>query len=135
MKVNKSELLTVVVAIALLTACARKEESSDVVEADTVSIPRSIGALSDALTFHVSFDKDGDAVLGPGDKKVYSGNFKGQREQAKLEGVAGLGGLTIADGKGRHGGALQFTRENTHVIFYKLDKNIVYSDKNFNGSA
>jgi len=95
-----------------------------------------INALSNSLTFHVSFNNGADADFGKGDKKVYTGNFKGSREQNEIPTTTGLGNpaLVIAKGKGKHGDALSFTRENSHVVFYKLDKNIQYKEKDFKGT-
>ena len=95
-----------------------------------------INALSNALTFHVSFNDGANADFGNGDKKVYTGEFKGSREQQELPTTTGLGNpaLAIAKGKGKHGDALLFTKENSHVVFYKLDKNIQYNEKDFKGT-
>ena len=93
-------------------------------------------ALSNALTFHASFDLGPDADFGKGDKKVYTGDFKGSREQNPIPTTAGLGtpALVILKEKGRHGDALSFSKENSHVVFYKMEKNIQYNEKNFNGT-
>lgn len=95
-----------------------------------------INALSKALTFHASFNNGPDADFGNGDKKIYTGDFKGSREQNEIPTTTGLGTLplVLAKGKGRHGDALAFTKDNSHVVFYKLDKNVQYSERNFNGS-
>ena len=95
-----------------------------------------INALSNSLTFHTSFNNGADAEFGKGDKKIYSGDFKGSREQNEIPTTAGLGNppLVIAKGKGKYGDALSFTKENSHVVFYKLDKNIQYSEKDFKGT-
>ena len=41
----------------------------------------------------------------------------------------------LAKGKGKHGDALAFAKDNSHVVFYKLEKNIQYSERDFKGSA
>jgi hypothetical protein len=43
--------------------------------------------------------------------------------------------LLIARGKGKYGDALEFTKDNSHVVFYRLDKNIHYFEKDFKGSV
>ena len=101
-----------------------------------ILIPET-NTLSNALTFHASFNHGPDADFGNGDKKIYTGDFKGSRQQNEMPTTAGLGTppLIIAKDKGKHGGALEFTKDNSHVVFYKLDKNIQYSEKDFKGSA
>ena len=96
-----------------------------------------INTLSRALTFHASFNHGPDADFGNGDKKIYTGDFKGSRQQAEMSTTAGLGAppLVISKGKGKYGNALTFTKDNSHVVFYKLDKNIQYSEKDFKGSV
>jgi hypothetical protein len=93
-------------------------------------------ALSNALTFHASFDRGPDADFGKGDKKIYTGNFKGSRQQDEISNTTGLGTppLLLAKGKGKYGDALAFTKENSHVVFYKLENNIQYHAKNFKGA-
>ena len=98
---------------------------------------QKIPALSESLTFHASFDHGQDADFGGGDKKIYTGSFKGSREQSALPTTTGLGNppLSISNKKGKYGSALEFTKDNSHVVFYKLDKNIQYSEKDFKGSV
>lgn len=104
--------------------------------ADLAYAAADINALSNALTFHISFNNGADADFGKGDRKVYTGDFKGSREQNPIPTTAGLGTppLAIAKGKGKYGDALSFSKENSHVVFYKLDKNIEYKEKDFNGT-
>ena len=82
--------------------------------------------LSNALTFHASFDHGPDASFGAGDKKIYTGDFKGSRQQNEIPTTVGLGTppLLIAKGRGKYGDALEFKKDNSHVVFYRLDKNI-----------
>lgn len=93
-------------------------------------------ALSNALTFHASFDRGPDADFGNGDKKIYTGDFKGSRQQDEIPTTTGLGTppLLIAKAKGRYGNGLAFTKGNSHVVFYKLEKNIQYRAKDFKGA-
>ncbi len=100
-------------------------------------IPSSqVSALSEALTFHASFDEGPDADFGKGDKKIYSGNFKGSRAQDEIPTTSGLGTppLSIVKEKGKYGDALEFKKDNSHVVFYKLEKNIQYAEKDFKGT-
>ena len=103
--------------------------------ADTNSISDTEN-LSTALTFHASFDRGPDADFGNGDKKIYTGDFKGSRQQDAIPTTTGLGTppLLIEKAKGRYGDALAFTKENSHVVFYKLENNIQYRTKDFKGT-
>ena len=37
--------------------------------------------------------------------------------------------------KGKYGAALVFTKENSHVVFYNLEKNIDYRENDFSGTT
>ena len=96
-----------------------------------------VNSLSNALTFHASFNRGPDADFGKGDKKIYTGDFKGSRQQNEMPTTTGLGSppLVLAKDKGKYGDALAFTKDNSHVVFYKLDKNIQYGERDFKGSV
>ena len=104
---------------------------------ETQILTPETNTLSKALTFHASFNHGPDADFGMGDKKIYTGNFKGSRQQDEIPTTAGLGAppLLIVKDKGKYGDALEFTKDNSHVVFYKLEKNIQYSERDFRGSA
>ncbi len=110
------------------------QKSTRAVDTNSIS---DINALSNALTFHASFNHGPDADFGNGDKKIYTGDFKGTRQQNEMPTTTGLGSppLMLAKGKGKHGDALAFAKDNSHVVFYKLEKNIQYSERDFKGSA
>jgi hypothetical protein len=93
------------------------------------------GGLAEALTFHASFDHGPDADFGHGDRRMYSVTVENGEETGDL--VPGLGqpALTIAEGQGRFGSALQFTRENSHVVLFKAARNVAYSESDFGGTA
>lgn len=93
-------------------------------------------AFAKALTFHASFDNGPDADFGAGDRKIYNGKFKGSREQDKIPTTPGLGSppLLLATGKGKYGAALEFKKDNSHVVFYRLEKNVEFREKDFSGS-
>ncbi len=105
--------------------------------AKTNSLHQDPSDLSKALTFHASFDNGGDADFGRGDKRIYTGEFKGSREQQPLPTTPSLGtpALLVAKDKGKYGAALEFRKDNTHVVFYKLDNNIDYREKDFSGTV
>lgn len=93
--------------------------------------------MSKALTFYVSFDNGSDADFGKGNKKIYTGDFKGGPDQTGIVSKPGLGKppLFLAKGKGKHGTALGFTEVNSHVVFYNLEKNIEFDENNFVGTV
>src|SRR5215467_3895645 len=97
---------------------------------------RSIGiGLAEALTFHASFDHGPDANFARGDGRIYSMMVADGKETGEL--VPGLGGpaLGIADAPGRFGSALEFTRDNSHVVVFKAAQNVAYSESDFAGTA
>jgi hypothetical protein len=38
-------------------------------------------------------------------------------------------------GQGKFGACLEFTKENSHIVYYKAEKNVPYSDKDFDGTV
>lgn len=83
--------------------------------------------------FRATFDNSTDAVLGAGDRRLYSapGGYKDQ-DQAR-PGLAGP--VEHAPKAGRHGGgALRFTKKNTAAVFYKTEGNIPFDPKNWSGT-
>jgi hypothetical protein len=91
--------------------------------------------LAQALTFHASFDHGPDADFALGDKQIYTARVEDGQETLELTPGLGNPPLSLAPGAGRYGGALQFTRENSHVIVYKAENNVAYSAAAFHGTA
>lgn len=91
--------------------------------------------LAEALTFHASFDHGPDADFGLGDRRIYSAIVQNGAESGELRPGLGQPALTIAEGQGKFGSALQFTRENSHVVLFKAARNVAYSPVNFGGTA
>ncbi len=140
---NKKSYCLLLLISGLLSACSSNENSKDV--ADVKGINSSVGdgkidqgdvrALGQALTFHASFDEGPDADLALGDSRIYSGKtVAGQQKPVSFEPGLGNPPLAIAKGQGKFGDALDFTLENTHVVFYKAEKNVAYSTKGFSGT-
>jgi hypothetical protein len=91
-------------------------------------------SLAQALTFHASFDHGSDADFALGDKQLYTATIQdGQRVVALAPGL-GDPPLAIAEGQGRYGAALAFTRDNTHVVVYKAERNVAYAPEAFRGA-
>ena len=91
--------------------------------------------LASALTFHASFDDGPNADYALGDGQLYSATVRGAEEVIGL--IPGLGErpLALSPGGGKFGGALEFTRENSHVVVYKAEQNVAYSPEGFRGTA
>ena len=113
----------------LLLACSRPEDKTTTdTSADTTSNLRT--GLSESLTFHASFDHGADADFGAGDLKLYS--IDG-RSKAVADGT-GSPPQKLDTARGNFGGAIAFTKENTHTVFYKVENNIAYSPAQFSGT-
>jgi hypothetical protein len=91
--------------------------------------------LASALTFHASFDEGPNADYALGDDQLYSAIVRGAEEVTAL--IPGLGSrpLALIPGGGKFGGALKFTRENSHVVVYKAEQNVAYRPEKFRGTA
>jgi hypothetical protein len=90
-------------------------------------------ALRDALTFHASFDKSGDADFARGDRTVYTAEERNKREAAK-PGLPGPDDVRIAAGEGKYGAALEFLRKIKPQVFFRGGENIGYQTRNWNGA-
>lgn len=127
----------------LLSACSSDEKSKDAAERRGANAPAahdkpkagSLSALSKSLTFHASFDQGADADFALGDPRIYSGKTVAD-QQKPVSSEPGLGNpaLAIVPGEGKFGDALEFTLENSHVVFYKAEKNVPYATKDFSGT-
>jgi Concanavalin A-like lectin/glucanases superfamily len=91
-------------------------------------------SLSQALTFHASFDQGPDADFALGDKQIYTATVQDGQKVVAL--TAGLGDppLAIVEGQGKFGAALAFTQANSHVVVYKAEQNVAYSPVAFRGT-
>lgn len=97
-----------------------------------VSLP-AVGeepSLRASLTFHTSFDHGPNADFARGDGTLYMASST-KREDAR----PGLPeGVKIAEGQGRHGHALHFTKKTDAVIFYRAAGNLPYASKDWSGT-
>lgn len=92
-------------------------------------------SMAEALTFHASFDHGPDADFCLGDGRIYSVTVEGGKETGELTPGLGQPALSIAEGRGRFGSALEFTLENSHVVVFKAARNVAYSQDDFGGTA
>ena len=120
--------------VAYLAGCAGggEPEPSDVAS-PVDAAPDPTAALSDALTFHASFDDGVNAAFALGDPLVYTAPSYREQDQA----TSGIGNpsVDVAPGAGRFGDALRFTARNQHAIFYTAERNVAYSSEDWNGTV
>lgn len=91
-------------------------------------------ALHDALTFYASFDQGTDADMAKGDKKLYT--ITATEPDSKTRAGNHTDGATIlAEGQGRTGNALRFTKRSAPWLFYKGEDNFAYAKKNWSGTV
>jgi hypothetical protein len=91
--------------------------------------------LAEALTFHASFDHGPDADFSLGDGRIYSVTVENGQETGELRPGLGQPALTLAEGQGRFGAALEFPLENSHVVLFKAARNVAYSRSDFGGTT
>lgn len=91
-------------------------------------------SLARALTFHASFDRGPDADVALGDPRLYSVAAGQPQNDAALSPGLGQPPLSIVEGGGKYGAALEFTQENSHVVVYKAEQNVAYSPSEFRGT-
>ncbi len=91
-----------------------------------------IDGLSEALSFHASFDQGVDADFSRGDSQIYSAPKYDQLDSAS----AGIGNpdITLENGVGRYGDALNFKRSHKSALFYRSEKNVAYSTEDWAGT-
>ncbi len=89
--------------------------------------------LSQALTFHASFDHGTEADFALGDKRIYTASSYKNREDARPGFLDADFGIVAADG--RYGAALQFKKKNTRAVYYQADKNVAYRKRDWSGTV
>src|SRR5688500_6699403 len=72
--------------------------------------------LSNALTFHASFDSGAEADFALGEKKLFHAPSMGKRAEAKA-GLPESGEVVIAKGEGKYGNALRFKKKRSSLVF------------------
>ena len=89
-------------------------------------------ALAASLTFAATFDDGYDASYAKGDGRMHT--VKMVKEERTL--VPGMNNpdMSIAEGKGRYGNALAFSKKSRPPICYPAKDNLSYSTKNWNGT-
>src|SRR5262245_44833911 len=98
------------------------------------SADKTRAGLSEALTFHASFDNGPDADFALGDKQIYTATVQDGQKVVALTPGLGDPPLAIVQGQGKYGAALEFTRDNSHVVVYKAERNVTYDPAVFRGT-
>jgi hypothetical protein len=88
--------------------------------------------LRKALLFHASFDNGPDADVAQGDRRLHTASSYKERGDAK----PGLHhpDVSIAAGKGRTGGALEFRKKNVKAVYYPAEKNVNFHNGRWSGA-
>jgi len=126
--------LTALVLAGTLVACSGDVEPEP--PADETPMAESVdatAALSDALTFHASFDNGVDADFGLGDRQLYTAPSYDEQDEA----TPGIGNpaVEVVEGAGRVGNALRFNERNEHAIHYKAQDNVSYASDGWTGTV
>ncbi|NET31427.1 MAG: hypothetical protein F6K19_05425 [Cyanothece sp. SIO1E1] len=99
--------------------------------------PKLSPEISEALTFHVSFDSGTTADFALGDPNIYTATASYVNSKRKLDGIQeGMNdpNHSITEGKGRFGNAFEFGEKSNTVIFFKSKDNIAYNPQQWSGS-
>lgn len=97
--------------------------------------PDPLKPLRESMTFATTFDKGLDAEFAKGDAKLYHAANSRARNTNATAGLPEGEVVKRAEGAGRFGAALEFTKKINPVVFYKGQTNINYTTTNWNGSA
>ena len=100
----------------------------------SVTQPPGPGAdrLAEALSFHAPFDGSLDAAFARGDARLYSAKDR-KAATSPAPGVDGSS-VAIAPRAGRHGDAARISLKSSPLVFYKGERNISYSPKDWSGT-
>jgi hypothetical protein len=90
-------------------------------------------ALGSSLSFHVPFDGGLDASVARGDAKIYSAKDR----KAALTPMTGVDpvNVAVAPRAGRHGDAARINLKSSPLVFYKGQRNIGYSARDWGGTV
>lgn len=100
-------------------------------EADTTE--ENGNALSEALTFHVSFDDGPDAGVAGGDPAAYHAPSWSDRSDS-APGLPADTLVRIVEDGGVRGAALEFLQADPSIVLYQAAGNIAYTPENWSGT-
>jgi len=125
----------IVVFTLVIFSCKEKEKEVEVEKSEepvvsTVS-PEEV-FLKEALTLYSSFDNGVDADFAIGNKKMYSTPNRKAVDSVRV----GLHkeGVSILEGKGRFGNALEYKDKSKGYIYYQSKDNMEYNTENWEGA-
>ncbi|MEM9075494.1 MAG: LamG-like jellyroll fold domain-containing protein [Bacteroidota bacterium] len=88
--------------------------------------------LKNNLIFYAPFDGTTSAKMAIGDSEIYSATSRKELQNAK-KGLE-LSNVTLAEGVGLSGDALDFKKKGKPVVFYDAFQNVGYSKKSWSGA-
>lgn len=124
MFIRRLSTTTAAIAVALAAGCSCPFASKQ-------PAPASLRA---ALTFHASFDHGPDADFARGDRRLFTAASFNTRSNAQ-PGLIASNVTFIAHGAGRFGDALQFTRKDAPLLFYRAKENLGYRTDHWSGTV
>ena len=107
--------------------------SSEVEPEPRVEEPDASVTLTEALSFHASFDAGPDADFGAGVRSIYSAPSY-QESDDPTPGIH-VPDVAIEPEAGRFGSALRFGSRNTQALFYPAKDNVPYSATSMAGTV
>ncbi len=93
-------------------------------------VPSSADELGRALLFHASLDGT-EAGFGAGDRTLYHG--LGTPLKDVKPGLPDT--VEIVKDGGKYGGALRFSRKIKPIVFYKAEKHVAWTERDFQGTV
>lgn len=90
--------------------------------------------LARALTFHASFDHGVEADFAAGERGLRHAPAMDKRAEAK-SGLPPTGEVQLAEGAGRFGNALRFTRRQSPLVFFPAARNLGYQTNRWSGTV
>lgn len=91
-------------------------------------------SLQKALTFYAPFDGSVDAQSSQGDARLYSATSM-KHPRVGTPGLPATGNVVLSPTGGRAGGALEFRKKASEIVFFQGDRNIPYQTINWQGTV
>lgn len=92
-------------------------------------------SVLEALTFHASFDGDLRADFAKGDPEIYTMTASKPEVKNEIGLIADAADLVHQENAGRFGGCLHFKSTAAPRVFYEVEKNLSYANRNWQGSV
>ena len=126
--------ICIVAFVLIIFSCKEKEKQDESVKSESVvsTVSQEEVFLKKSLTLYSSFDNGVDADFAAGDKKMYSTPNRKTVDSISV----GLHkeGVSILEGKGRFGNALEYKDKSKGYIYYQSKGNMSYNTENWEGA-